>query len=116
DAAAALRSGAAGSRVVRGAFLAPWLLNGALLVPDRDRPQLTVGSDVDPRSPAAAAYLGALQSLLPGESATLAGLKAFVGATGAPTAATALTLYTPARIEFLPASLSEGHTEHGQAS
>ncbi|GAA2534929.1 hypothetical protein [Winogradskya humida] len=102
----ALRRVATNSLAAEGAYLAPWLLDSALL--DMPAGQVT-GVDFDPGGPAANAYLSALHAAFPGDPACSGGFRSFAGAnadsTGAP-----VRLFASSRIVMPGMS---GHSGHG---
>jgi hypothetical protein len=99
----------------RGAFLAPWLL-GSAVTGGPGRVQVAMGLPFDPSSSTADSYLAQLARRAPGATASATGFAGWLARRGdPPRTPTAIQFFTPARIEFLPPSLSEGH-DHGGAS
>jgi hypothetical protein len=102
---------AAPSPPLRGVYLAPWLLSSEITGAPT-RVQLAVGLPFDPSASAADAYLAQLARRAPGATASAAGFDGWLAGRGQRGAApTAIQFFTPARIEFLPPSLSAGHDD-----
>ena len=98
---------------VRGVFLAPWLLSSEV-IGGPGRVQLAVALPFDPSASTAGAYLDQLARRAPRAKASTAGLEGWLAGRRTPTqTATAIQFFTPARIDFLPPSLSEGHDHAG---
>ena len=76
--------------------------------------QLAVALPFDPAASTARAYLDQLARRAPRAKASAAGLDGWLAGRRTPTQpATAIQFFTPARIDFLPPSLSEGHDHAG---
>jgi len=100
---------------VRGVFLAPWLLSSEV-TGGPGRVQLAVALPFDPSASTAGAYLDQLVRRAPRATASTAGLDGWLAGRRTPSQpATAIQFFTPARIDFLPPSLSEGHDHAGAA-
>jgi putative copper export protein len=111
------------SRPLRGIFLAPWLLEPGLFTPSLSPTgiQVTIGLDEDPNSNLAANYISDLSHVAPRATPTGVGLQGYVESFAAAEGikvpeATALRFYTASQAQFLPASLSEGHTDQSPAA
>jgi hypothetical protein len=111
------------SRPVRGIFLAPWLLEPALFAPALSTTgvQVTIGLDEDPNSNLAANYIDDLSRVDRRTTPSGPGLDGYIESFAAAEGikvpqATALRFYTASQAQFLPASLSEGHTDQSPAA
>jgi hypothetical protein len=111
--------GRLGGSPVRGIFLAPWLLDPPFIDPaSSPATQVSLGLTFDPAAVGARLYLGALARFAPNEAPTLDGLIGYFEARAAIFEATkrawqptALQMFTPARIDFLPVAF-DSHS-HG---
>jgi hypothetical protein len=101
----------------RGIYLAPWLLDSDVLAVTKSRalPAVAVGSIVDPMSPLADRYRGALAVLAPRAQLTEAGLLGFLSVASSEAFTPALRVYAAAPVGFLPGILNVGH-EHDVAA
>jgi hypothetical protein len=100
---------------VRGIYLAPWLLDGAVLstLTSLRLPPLLVPAPVDPMSPTADRYRAALAVAAGGIAPSVAGLLGWLSVVS-PAAGSddVLTLYAATPVGFLPGVLDVGH-QHG---
>jgi putative copper export protein len=101
-----------GLRATGGIYLAPWLLNGAVLAATGERalPLVAVASVVDPMTPLADRYRGLLATLASRAQPSEAGLLGFLSVAAPDQAAQSLRVYAAAPVGFLPGILNVGHT------
>ena len=94
----------------RAVYLAPWLLDGAVLneMASLRLPPVTVGATTDPMSLVAARYRIALAHAAPGATPSAAGLVGYDGTC----ADSRLQMYAAVPVGFLPGALNTGH-QHG---
>lgn len=94
----------------RAVYLAPWLLDGAILTELASLwlPPVTVGATTDPMSPVADRYRVALATAAPGAAPSAAGLAGYDGTC----AHSGLQMYAAEPVGFLPGVLNDGH-QHG---
>jgi putative copper export protein len=88
-------------------YLAPWLLDGAVLnkMASLRLPPVAVGATTDPMSPVADRYRVALSRAVPGAAPSAAGLVGYDGAC----ADSRLRMYAAEPVGFLPGVLDVGH-------
>lgn len=94
----------------RAVYLAPWLLDGAVLdeLTSLRLPPVAVGATTDPMSPVADRYRVALSAAAPGAAPSAAGLAGYDGTC----AHSGLQMYAAEPVGFLPGVLNDGH-QHG---
>lgn len=110
---AAIRAVGDGRTAARATYLAPWLLNPALLEPGAGLASgagQSIGLRYSPRGAAAAGYLAALGSRFPGGTPSATGYAAWAGAFGTGADRAPALLYTATRT-WVP-----GTTDHPHAS
>jgi hypothetical protein len=100
----------AGQPPVYGTYLAPWLMQAAVVAAGGGSPLAAL--PFDPAGPQARDYLSALRRVGPGESASAAGLLAFLAARGEPLARRDVLLYaSTVGFEVMPMSGRPGGSE-----
>ena len=95
-----------------GTYLAPWLMQAAVVAAAGGSPLAAL--PFDPNGPAARDYVSALRRVGPGESASAAGLLAFLAARGGSTSPRGVLLYAATiGFEVMPMGPAAGGMDHG---